>query len=712
MHPYDRHILLKTLSHLLADIKPRSSAADNLSVWLHQFADQIGLDLSAFPLKNSKTSIHHLDAKMRAVQDNPSAPQEDLITHPDRWAALLNLVRQQASRPVPQRASRIQKNIDLLQLMMNMPEREAGIFGLLYRFQEVPAFNALMDGRRSEVPLSPKMIRSCISASLNIPPAQLSRALLPSGYLARSGLLVNPDFDTTYGSPNLLSLSVTRALAENPRSITELSNLIVGAPVKPELEWEDFDHVAGIRDLAAELLAGARREKQKGVNILVFGESGTGKTQFCRIIARQADLHLYDISFSNSQGTQSDGADRYADLSIANTLLAGREDAAMLFDEMEDLLGSHAWRRLSGGVAVDSTIQSKAFFNDLLEQNSTPTLWTCNSIRGLDPAFQRRMTFMFELKAPPKSARERIWRRSAARYKVKLGEKEVARYASTVDLSPGYVRNAVLAARLTGNRAAIGEVLEHASRALGRDRPNTPVQPAADYDPALVHCDQPLEQLTTQLLRLPHRRFSLCLYGPPGTGKSAYARWLASQLGMEIMFRRASDLLSKWVGESEQNIAEMFRTAERENAFLIIDEADSLLRERERADRSWEVTQVNEMLTWMEHHPLPFVMTTNLMEGLDRAAMRRFIFKAKFDYLRPVQAMAAFRHFLKAEPPEELGRLDRLTPGDFRVVRSKQEILGIDSPSILLDMLRQEIAIKRDAGARNIGFLGNGHAVP
>jgi transitional endoplasmic reticulum ATPase len=56
---------------------------------------------------------------------------------------------------------------------------------------------------------------------------------------------------------------------------------------------------------------------------------------------------------------------------------------------------------------------------------------------------------------------------------------------------------------------------------------------------------------------------------------------------------------------------------------LIFDEADSLLFDRREAVRSWEVSQVNEMLTWMEQHPLPFCCTTKMMEKFDSASLRR-----------------------------------------------------------------------------------------
>ena len=88
-------------------------------------------------------------------------------------------------------------------------------------------------------------------------------------------------------------------------------------------------------------------------------------------------------------------------------------------------------------------------------------------------------------------------------------------------------------------------------------------------------------------------------------------------LSTPVIEKRASDLVSKWVGVSEQNIARAFSEARANGALLIFDEADSLLADRRGAERSWEVSQVNEMLTWMESHPLPVICTTNFAENLD-----------------------------------------------------------------------------------------------
>jgi SpoVK/Ycf46/Vps4 family AAA+-type ATPase len=86
---------------------------------------------------------------------------------------------------------------------------------------------------------------------------------------------------------------------------------------------------------------------------------------------------------------------------------------------------------------------------------------------------------------------------------------------------------------------------------------------------------------------------------------------------MEALDKRYSDLISSYLGDSEKAIARAFEEAADMRAFLILDEADSLLRDRAAARHSWEITQVNEMLTQMERHPYPFACTTNAPDVLD-----------------------------------------------------------------------------------------------
>ena len=177
--------------------------------------------------------------------------------------------------------------------------------------------------------------------------------------------------------------------------------------------------------------------------------------------------------------------------------------------------------------------------------------------------------------------------------------------------------------------------------------------------------------------------------------------------------RQASDLSSKFVGETEQNMAKMFADAEAEEAVLLLDEADSFLRSRRRAERSYEVTEVNEMLQGMERFGGIFVCTTNLFEELDEAALRRFTFKIRFKPLAPEQRERMFVAEAlggaaepTAEQRERLARLDALTAGDFAAVKRQIDVLGeaFDGDGFL-SQLEAEHRVKPDVRERRaIGF--------
>ena len=177
------------------------------------------------------------------------------------------------------------------------------------------------------------------------------------------------------------------------------------------------------------------------------------------------------------------------------------------------------------------------------------------------------------------------------------------------------------------------------------------------------------------------------------------------------MLRGAADLLSCWIGETEKNLARAFHEAAAEGAILLIDEADSFLQDRSGAQRGWEITHVNEMLTQMEAFEGLFIASTNLVNSLDAASLRRFDFKVKFDFLRPAQRIALFRRVLgdNVEPDEltlrRLAQLDQLVPGDFANVLRQFRALGMEPTSIrLIEGLEAEVQLKPGAGVRRIGF--------
>jgi SpoVK/Ycf46/Vps4 family AAA+-type ATPase len=178
---------------------------------------------------------------------------------------------------------------------------------------------------------------------------------------------------------------------------------------------------------------------------------------------------------------------------------------------------------------------------------------------------------------------------------------------------------------------------------------------------------------------------------------------VAERLDRPLTVKRASDLLSQWVGQTEARIADAFAEAREEGAVLLFDEADSLLFDRADAQRSWEVSQVNELLTWMDSHPLPFIAATNYPRRLDPAALRRFVFKVELRPLSPALAERAFVRFFGIPAPAALARIAGLTPGDFAVVARQLRYSGGSNAADILALLEAEAGAKPEPSAR-IGF--------
>ena len=485
-------------------------------------------------------------------------------------------------------------------------------------------------------------------------------------------------------------------LAEEERLIAALAGVRQSASLAPE----DFAERCEAFGLLTRLLSGALRGRAAGINVLIYGPPGTGKTEFARTLAASAGAALFAVGEADVEGDEPSRCERLQALKRAQRLLARRGGSVLLFDEMEDLF-SEAGFAADGGRRAGS----KIFVNRLLEEGQVPVIWTSNALEAIDPAHLRRMSFVLRMDHPSPKARARIVARAAE------AEGAPAAADGLVSLLPeeaetaSVARVAVRTAALAGGGA---EDAQAAARSLllglrgGRSLP--PQVSGGGLDLALYEADQPIASLVERLSAPGAASdFSLLLTGPPGTGKTALAAHLAERLDRPLQVKRASDLLSKWVGGSEANIAAAFAEARDAGAVLLFDEVDSLLLDRADAERSWEITQVNELLTWMDDHPLPFVAATNFERRLDPAALRRFVFKIELRQLSPEAAERAFVRFFEKPAPAALAEAGALTPGDFAVVRRQLRYRPELDSSAIVALLEAEARAKPERPVK-VGF--------
>lgn len=566
--------------------------------------------------------------------------------------------------------------------------------------------------------LSHQALARLISACIDRPLPAVLRALDGSGRLARTALL-QVDARSTYNFGGKVDLmhGLVDAIQVERSDLFELFRGSLAPTPAAGLAMADFEHLGADLEVLGAFLAAAGRERRSGVNVLFHGQPGTGKTQLARALAAHLGWRLFEVPADDAHGKPREGRDRFESYRFAQCLLDGNADHALLFDEVEDVfadaLPDGPWgRHLRGNVSG-----IKGWVNQLLEGNPVPTFWVTNHLESIDPAYRRRFDYVLRLDVPPVSVRRRLVAQHAAAAALPAAWcEQVAQHEA---LAPALIERAVrvgLAARAASPAVdtvvAVSRALNNTLEALGAARlPQLRDGLCAlDYRPDYLNADADLDSLASGLRRSSEGR--LCLYGPPGTGKTAWAAHLARTLERPLLVRRASDILSPYVGVAERNIARMFAQAAQEQAVLVFDEADSLLQDRRHAQRSWEVTQVNEMLTQMESFRGIFVASTNLIDSFDEAAMRRFDICIRLGYLGSRQAWEMFVALATsigfAVPDALRARLDLLrllTPGDFAAVARGIRLDAVSCAEGLLARLVKVCDAKDNRRQRPIGFV-------
>ncbi|HET7792068.1 MAG TPA: AAA family ATPase [Rhizobacter sp.] len=629
-------------------------------------------------------------------------------------------------RSLKKESTLVQKNIDALAglLQLNPAERALLLYGTLARYQR-DLRGLLVEFKVSNA----QEAYAAIAAVAGVNEQDVAEALRAGSRLERTGMvenLISEHNITDLADLMKVSEQLPPVLMRHYEGPSDLMAVFTRPATRSELTAEDFHFVGDDRLVLTSLLRNAVARKEPGVNVLLYGPPGTGKTELAKVAAQAAGLELYEVEYADRDGNSLSGRDRYRSLQISQVFLKSSPQVALLFDEVEDVFppistdAAQLMARLdTSDGALSGSVSGKAWVNQILETNPVPVIWVTNRIEQIDPAFRRRFQYHLELKSPPPGAREALVTRALDGIAVSPGFAQ--QLAERKGLTPAQVRTAVKFAKLaTDDGSAMESLIErqlgNADKALGSSAGERGARRVVtQYDLSLVHTESRFE-LPRIIEALRRKGYgTLCFHGPPGTGKTALAEHIAQQLQRPLMIRQASDLVSKFVGETETNMARMFDEAQTEQAVLLLDEADSFLRSRRMAERNYEVSEVNEMLQGMERFSGVFICTTNLFDELDEAALRRFTFKIRFLPLTPEQrermfaaeALGGDLSHLTPEQAERLRRLDQLAPGDFASVKRQIDVLEeAFTPDEFLSQLEAEHRVKPEVRRRrDIGFL-------
>ena len=596
----------------------------------------------------------------------------------------------------------IQQNIDKLTQLLSLNVAEQTLFRLSIQL-------CLDEPLKKLSEVLPKSnlvgVSEVLSNLFGLPKSDIISALKDKGKLLGYGLLernYNPDSLHDYLDWGKM-LDFDEFISE-PLNEQMLLKVCTKPAIEPSLSLDDFAYLNEMKTMMLDYLQSSFAIHRKGANILIYGVPGTGKTEFATLLAKAVSVSAHNITYMDENEEVIRAEERLNKCRFAQKVLEG-QSSLLIFDEIEDVFRGSFFEQ---SVAQ----QNKAWMNQLLENNNVPMIWLSNSVFGIDPAFLRRFDFILEMPDLPLKNKSALITQLA---EGKLSPAYVQHFAKVRSLTPAILSRTIRVAKEL-NTPNFAETLLMMFNQTLKSQNKPKIEPLvlgkADYNLDYVACNDNIHRISEGLKK--SKKGRICCYGPPGTGKTAWAAWLAEQLDMPLLLRQGSDLLNPYVGGTERNIAQAFEQAKADNALLVLDEVDTFLFSREGANRSWERSQVNEMLTQIERFEGLMVVSTNLIEVLDPAALRRFDLKLKFDYLTLKQRLDFAKQqaeilglpLLSEEDLSQIESLNLLTPGDFAVVARRHQFSPFQKVQDWLSALQGECEVKPafSATTRRIGF--------
>jgi hypothetical protein len=288
----------------------------------------------------------------------------------------------------------------------------------------------------------------------------------------------------------------------------------------------------------------------------------------------------------------------------------------------------------------------------------------------------------FEVGRPQPAEQRALWQTALGAATAELNGSLDA-VLSHFDLSAGHVRSVSAQALLVSkDQAPLETAIWEACRSETRPRLDGLAQrivPAATWNELVLPEPQvdTLREIAAQL-RQRHRVYhawgfaakgsrslgiTALFAGPSGTGKTFAAEVLAAELRLDLFRIDLSQVVSKYIGETEKNLRRLFDAAEGSGAILLFDEADALFGKRTEVKDSHDRfanIEVSYLLQQMEAYRGLAILTTNLKHAIDPAFLRRIRFVVQFPFPGPAERAEIWRRIFPAATPTEDLKVDRL----------------------------------------------------
>jgi SpoVK/Ycf46/Vps4 family AAA+-type ATPase len=480
---------------------------------------------------------------------------------------------------------------------------------------------------------------------------------------------------------------------------------------------ESFNVSDKVKNLMSRML-----KSDQSLSLLLYGKPGSGKTEFAKTLAKESGLKVY--VFKNER--ELSGEKDQNVLARLNCLLSmNSTDSLYIIDEADSLL--RTCDSSFFGMKMPSKI--KGTVNKMLEESRNKIIWIVNFTSQIDESTLRRFTYSYKFDSMPRSQLRSITETKLKPLALPCGlNNQILDLMEQYKVTGASVDNVIKTIKSLGEEKAslvqdIKSVLkENALLINGKSRMRERV--SGNYDLSVLNASMEPSQIVRMIQNATdfaeksggtgdaQNGIRMLFYGVSGTGKTEFARYIAQALGKPILLKSVSDILSKWVGESEQNIRDAFDEAARTDSILLFDEVDSFFASRENAQYNWERTQVNEFLTQMEEFPGILICTTNLKQIMDPAMNRRFHIITEFKPLVEDGIRTLLDRYFSGMTFEDsqirrLIAMNSVTPGDFGVLASRVRFMDSDERTpdyIISELCKIQDEKQNEGSGRQIGF--------
>ena len=441
--------------------------------------------------------------------------------------------------------------------------------------------------------------------------------------------------------------------------------------------------------LRRHAITSACGETSKGAILQFVGPSGTGKTLFARAVAHYLGCRTLEVDCGKLGGDEPRFKTLLEDL-FWQARMAG---AVLVMDQVEAILSE-------GNSRLETVFGELEHWDGL-------GIFCIRDAKKIDPAVERWVIYQFEIEPPDEEDRRKLWTLHLPEAPGLADEVDVEELASKFDINGNQIRNASLVAanmalsREGGPQEINNEMLERAAHTQMRASMSEYARKSKirltlsdlilpDEEKAEIQSIMDAAKAKTFVMskwgfgkKLSTGKGLVIMFtGEPGTGKTLCAEIMAKTLGLELYQIAIPQVMSKYIGETEKNIAQIFSTAKANHAMLLFDEADSLFGSRVKVESSvdkFSNMETNLLLQEIERFEGIIILTTNLDKQIDKAFERRIQFKVRFPFPEAEGRAKIWKLLFPKECPQDkrldwdlLGRSFEISGGHIKnaVLRS------------------------------------------